>query len=180
MAVPTANPPDRVIAGTVNNSQFHDSGFQEFQCPANAPLWWVGTGKRDELGLACSIEDALSGRSGRMLAGQDGLETFLHQLLPGPGNRVDAGIQGGGDLPVTPSFAGLGSIGFQQDARPHQLTCTVFALMDQRVEPFALLVAELHDVLLHASLFRGHDASPSLRSHRFRGSHQNQRHRVVG
>jgi hypothetical protein len=68
-----------------------------------------------------------------MLAGQDGLEAFLHQLLPGPGNRVDAGIQGGGDLAITPSFAGLGSIGFQQDARPHQLTCTVFALMDQRV-----------------------------------------------
>jgi hypothetical protein len=50
-----------------------------------------------------------------MLAGQDGLETFLHQLLPGPGNRVDAGIQGGGDLAVTPSFAGLGSIGFPRD-----------------------------------------------------------------
>ena len=28
-----------------------------------------------------------------MLVGQDGLEPFLHQLLAGPGNRVDAGIQ---------------------------------------------------------------------------------------
>jgi hypothetical protein len=29
-------------------------------------------------------------------------------------------------------------------------------------------------------LFRGHDASPSLRSHRFRDSHQNQRRGVLG
>jgi hypothetical protein len=115
-----------------------------------------------------------------MLADQDGLEAFLHQLLPCPGNRADAGIQGGRDLAVTPSFAGLRSIGFQQDARPHQLACTVFALMDQRVEPFARLAAELHDVPLYASLFGDHDASPSLRSCRFRDPHQNQGHKVLG
>src|SRR4051812_30208322 len=46
--------------------------------------------------------------------------------------------------------------------------------MDQRVEPFALLATELHEVLLYGSLFRGHDASPSLRSHRFSDSRQNQ------
>jgi hypothetical protein len=109
-----------------------------------------------------------------MLADQDGLEAFLHQLLPGPGNRGDAGIQGGGDLAVTPSLAGLRSIGLQQDTRLHQLASAVFALLDQRVELFALLVAEVHDVLLYGSSLRSHDSSPSLRSHRFRDPHQNQ------
>ena len=103
-----------------------------------------------------------------MLAGQHGLEPFLHQLLAGPGNRVDAGIQSRGDPAVTPSFAGLGGVGLQQDARLHQLAGSVFALTDQRVEPFALPLAELHDILLYGGLFRGHDASPPLRSHRFR------------
>ena len=112
--------------------------------------------------------------AGECLRVRRGLEPFLHQLLAGPGNGVDAGIQRGGDLAVAPAFAGLGGIGLQQDARLHQLTCSVFALLDQRVEPFALLVAELHDVLLYGSLFRGHDASPSLRRHRFRDPPQNQ------
>src|SRR5271154_6225798 len=114
-----------------------------------------------------------------MLAGKYGLEAFLHQLLPGPGNRVEADIQGGGNLTVTPSVAALRGIGLQQDARLHQLTGTVLALMDQRVELFALPVAELHDILLHSSLFRGHDVSPSLPRHRFRDPPQNQRRWVL-
>jgi hypothetical protein len=109
-----------------------------------------------------------------MLAGQDGLDPLLHQLLAGPGNRVDAGIQSRGDLTVTPSFAGIGGVGLQQDACLHQLACTVFPRMDHRVEPFALLIAERHDILLYGSLFRGHDSSPPLRSHRFRDWPQNQ------
>ena len=51
----------------------------------------------------------------------------------------------------------------------------MLAFVDQRVELFTLLVAELHDVLLYRSLLRSHDASPPLRSHRFRDPHQNQR-----
>jgi hypothetical protein len=34
--------------------------------------------------------------------------------------------------------------------------------MDQRVEPLALLIAELHDILLYGNLLRGHDSSPAL------------------
>jgi hypothetical protein len=102
-----------------------------------------------------------------MLAGQDGLEPFFHQLLPGPGNRIDAGVQSRRDLAVTPSFAGLGDIRLQQDACLHQLSRAVLACADQPIEPLALFVAESHDVLLYGSLFRGHDASPGLRSHRF-------------
>ena len=97
-----------------------------------------------------------------MLTGQDGLEPFLHQLLAGPGNRGDANIQGRGDLTVTPSFASLGGIGLQQDACFYQLVCTVFALTDQHRELFALLVAELHDILLYGDLFRGHESPPSV------------------
>jgi hypothetical protein len=55
----------------------------------------------------------------------------------------------------------------------------VFALMDQRVQPFALLVAELHDALLYGSSLRSPDASPSLRSHRFREPTLNQRRGVL-
>jgi hypothetical protein len=51
--------------------------------------------------------------------------------------------------------------------------------MDQPVEPVALLRAELHNILLYGSLFRGHDASPSLRRNRFREPHQNQRRGVL-
>jgi hypothetical protein len=43
----------------------------------------------------------------------------------------------------------------------------VFAHMYQHVKPFPLLSAEPHHVPLHGNLFRGHNASPSLRSHRF-------------
>jgi hypothetical protein len=115
-----------------------------------------------------------------MLAGQHRVESLLHQLLAGSGNRGDAGVQGEGDLAITPPFAGLRRVGFQQDARPHQLARAVFALMDQRVELFALLVVERYDVLLYGSSLRSHDASPSLRRHRFREPMQNQRRGVLG
>jgi hypothetical protein len=40
------------------------------------------------------------------------------------------------------------------EGRGGKLACAVFALVNQRVEPFALLIAELHDMLLCGSLFR--------------------------
>ena len=42
-----------------------------------------------------------------MLTDKHGIEAFFHQLLAGPGNDVDAGIEGGGDFAVPPSFASL-------------------------------------------------------------------------
>jgi hypothetical protein len=97
-----------------------------------------------------------------MLVGQRRFEPLLHQSLAGPGNGVDGGIQRTGNLAVAPALAGLGDIGLQQNTRLHQLTCTVFAGTDQWVEPFALLVAELHDVLLYGHLLRGHVSSPMV------------------
>jgi hypothetical protein len=103
-----------------------------------------------------------------MLADQDTLKPFFHQLLAGPGHGVGAGIQGGCDLAVAPTFARLGGVGLQQDTRLGEQPCRVFARMDQRVEPPALLIAEPHHIPLYGNLFRGHEASPSLRSHRVR------------
>ena len=51
-----------------------------------------------------------------MLANQDGLEAFFHQLLAGPGNRIGAGIEGLGNPAVTPPFARFRGVGLQQDA----------------------------------------------------------------
>jgi len=109
-----------------------------------------------------------------MLAGQNGLEAFLHQLRAGPGYGADADIQSRGDLAVAPSFVGLGRVRLQQDAYLCQLACAVFAFVNQRVEPYALVIAELHDILLHSNMFRDHDSSPSLRSYRFGDPSQNQ------
>ena len=72
-----------------------------------------------------------------MVTGQDGFEPFLDQLLAGPGNCADAGIQSRGDLAVAPSFASLRGVGLQQDARLQPPPRRVFALMDQCVEPVA-------------------------------------------
>src|SRR5208337_3236939 len=103
---------------------------------ARAPLA-ASNRQRDQLGLRCAIEDALSGRGWRMVTGQDGFEPFLDQLLAGPGNCADAGIQSRGDLAVAPSFASLRGVGLQQDARLQPPPRRVFALMDQCVEPVA-------------------------------------------
>jgi hypothetical protein len=51
-----------------------------------------------------------------MLADKHGTEALFHQLLADPSNGVDAGIEGGGDFTVPPSFASLGGIRLQQDA----------------------------------------------------------------
>lgn len=109
-----------------------------------------------------------------MLADKHGIEAFFHQLLAGPGNGVDAGIKGGGDFAVPPSFASFRGIGLQQNASLGQLPGGVFTRTYQRVEPFPLFIAELHNVPLLGNLFRGHEASPSLRSQRVRDLPQNQ------
>ena len=109
-----------------------------------------------------------------MLADKHGIEAFFHQLLAGPSNGVDTGIEGGGDFAVPPSFASLRGISLQQNARLGPLPGRVFTGTDQRVEPFPLLITELHHVPLLGNLFRGHAASPSLRSERVRDLPQNQ------
>ena len=76
-------------------------------------------------------------------------------------------------LSLHPSPAS-GDVSFQQNACLGQLPGRVFAHTYQRVETLPLLIAERHYVLLHGNPFRGHDASPSLRSYRFGKSPRNQ------
>jgi hypothetical protein len=78
--------------------------------------------------------------AGEMLADKHGIEAFFHQLLAGPSNGVDAGIEGGGDFAVPPSFASLRGISLQQNACLAQLPGRVLAGTYQRVEPFPLLI----------------------------------------
>ena len=93
-------PPDRVVAGAIDNVQLHDRGFQQRQCPSLAPLRRRRAGQRDQLGLRGTVEDALSGGVGRVFAGQGSIEASLHQLLARAGDGVDAGIQRLGDPAV--------------------------------------------------------------------------------
>src|SRR5277367_6385137 len=109
-----------------------------------------------------------------MLADQDGVEALFHQLLAGPSNGIDASVEGGGDFAVPPSFASLRGVGLQQNAGLGQLSGRVLTRTDQRVELLSLLIAELYHVPLLGNPFRGHEASPSLRSHRVRDLPQNQ------
>jgi hypothetical protein len=155
-------PADRVVAGAIDDVQLHYRGLQQFQGPPRTPLGRLGTSKRDQLGLGGAIEDALSGRAGRVLAGQGGIQSALHQLLAGAGNGVDAGLQRLGDLTVALAFAGLRGVGLPQDACFQELAGRCFTLLDQRIEPLALVLAELDDILLYGWLFRGRNASPGL------------------
>jgi hypothetical protein len=109
-----------------------------------------------------------------MLADKHGIEAFFHQLLAGPSDGVDAGIECGGDVTVAPSFSSLRGISLQQNACLGQLSGRVLTRSYQRVEPFPLLIAELNHIPLLGNLFRGHESSPSLRSQRVRDLPQNQ------
>ena len=68
-----------------------------------------------------------------MMALQGTVQTFLNQALAGPGNGIDAGLQGGGDLTVAPSLAGVRGVCFQQDACFQLLSRRVFSLPDHRI-----------------------------------------------
>jgi len=116
MAVPTANAPDRIVAGALDDVQFHDGLLQQLQRPPLATLGRWRTGQGDQFRFRGPVEDARSGRGWRVLADQDGLEAFFHQLLAGPGNRIGAGIEGLGNPTVTPPVACFRGVGLQQDA----------------------------------------------------------------
>src|SRR5580704_19394384 len=85
--------PDRVVAGALNDLQFHDLVFQQCQCPTGPTLGRFRTGQRDQFGLRGTIEDALAGRIWGMLAGEDRVEAVLDQPLAYPREGGDTGIQ---------------------------------------------------------------------------------------
>ena len=62
-----------------------------------------------------------------MLADQDGLKPFFHQLLTSPCHCVRARIEGRCNLAVTPSFTSFRRVSLQQDACLGQQAGRVFA-----------------------------------------------------
>src|SRR3984885_40058 len=73
------------------------------------------------ISLAGSVENTRSGRGWGMLADKNGLKAFFHQLLAGSRHRVDAGVDGGGDLAVAPSVASVRCVRLQQNTSSGQL-----------------------------------------------------------
>ncbi len=57
MAVPTANPADRIVAGAFNDFQFHDLVLQQTKRPFRVSRRRFGAGERDQPGLFLTIED---------------------------------------------------------------------------------------------------------------------------
>jgi len=96
-----------------------------------------------------------------MLAGQDGVNSLFHEPLSSPGHRAHTGLEGCRDLAVIPGLASLRGVGLQQDARLQQLSRWVVTFFNQFVKPFALLIAEPHDVPLYSQLL-SHESSPSV------------------
>ena len=54
--------PDCVVAGAIDDFQFHHSSFQQRQRPPLMLFWWRGTGERDQLGFSGTVEDGPSTR----------------------------------------------------------------------------------------------------------------------
>src|ERR1700674_663686 len=95
-----------------------------------------------------------------MSARQGGVQSFPHQCPARPADRVDAGVQSDRDLAIVPARAGVGCVGLQQDTRFEQLARSVFAGLDQHIQPLTLLFAEPNDELASGLSLRGHDVSP--------------------
>jgi hypothetical protein len=87
-----------------------------------------------------------------MVTLQRAFNAFLDQTLACPGDRIDAGVERGGDLTVAPALSGVRGVGFQQDASLQQVPRGVFVLIDRRIELLAFLVTELHDVFFDGDL----------------------------
>src|SRR5271157_1553153 len=91
------------------------------------PAGGVEQAKAISFGLRGTSEHARPGRGWRMLARKNGIEAFFNQLLTGPADRRDTGVQGPGDPAIAPSLAALRDVSLQQDASLHQQLCRMFA-----------------------------------------------------
>ena len=97
-----------------------------------------------------------------MMALQRTVQAFFNQTLTGSGDRIDAGRQGGGDLAVAPSLAGVRGVGFQQDTRFQLLARRMLSLVDHRAQLVSLLIAERDDIFFDGDHFPGHESAPLL------------------
>ena len=86
------------------------------------------------------------------------VEPVFDQPLARAEDGRDAGVEGVRDPAVAPAVAGFGNIGFQQDACFKEFGGGVFALVDRRLERFALFRTQPDDVFFDRNLW--HDPIP--------------------
>src|ERR1700690_570962 len=94
-------PPDRRVAGTIDNVEFHDLFLQQPQGPAWASLGRLGTSQGNQFGFFLTVENPCNRRRRPLLTAEPRLEAFLRQLLPHPVNHGCAGLQRLDDPAVT-------------------------------------------------------------------------------
>jgi len=92
-----------------------------------------------------------------VFAGQRRLDPLFDQSTPGAADIVaadivDAGVQRRRDRAVAPTFARLRHVRLQQDARLRRRLRRMLARADHRLQPLALLGAQLHHIFLDRNL----------------------------
>src|SRR3984893_14849690 len=155
------NPPDRAVAGTIHNVEFHDLVLQQPQGPTRASLRGFGARQCDQSSFLLTVKNSRHRRPRPLLAAQNGLKALLNQLLACPIHRCSAGLQRLDDPAVAPSFASIRNVGLQQYPRLHQPLCRAFAFADHLVELLALVLAQPHHILLYRNRLASHDRPPS-------------------
>jgi hypothetical protein len=150
-------PPDRRVAGTLDDVEFHDLVLQQPQGPARASLGRFGTSQGNQLGFLLAVENPRNRRRRPLLAAQHRLKAFLHQLPAHPVNHRCAGLQRLDDPAVTPAFTRFRDIGLQQNPRLQQALRRVLSFPQQRCKPLAFLATQPHNISLYRNLLRSHD-----------------------
>src|SRR5271157_1034351 len=152
---------DRVVAGLLDDVQFDDLLLEQAQTPMREPLGRRRAGQGDQFRLRRSVENPRPGGVRIVFAGQRRRDPFFDQSTPGAADIVDAGVQRRRDRAVAPTFARLRHVRLQQDARLRQRLCRMLARADHRLQPFALLGAQLHHIFLDRNLPARHESPPS-------------------
>src|SRR5580704_6574469 len=94
-----------------------------------------------------------------MMPLQRTVQAFFNQALAGSSDRIDTGLQSGGDLAVAPSLTGVRCVCLQPDARFQLAPRRMLSLADQRVQLIPLVVAERDDVFLDDNHFPDHGST---------------------
>src|ERR1700687_1677840 len=155
-------PPDRVVAGALDNVQFDDLLLEQAQAPTGETLRGRREGQCDQFCFCYAVENPRPGGIGIVFAPQHRLESLLDELAPGPLDSGNAGVQRRGNPAVAPAFAELRYVRLQQDAGLRQQLGGTLAFADQLVELGAFLRAQPYYVLLDGNLFPDHESPPSL------------------
>ena len=150
-------PPDRGVAGAIDNVEFHNLFLQQPQGPARPAFGRLRASQGNQLGFLLAVEDPRNRRRRPLLAAQHSLEAFFHKLLAHPVNHGNAGVQSPDDPAVTPAFTGFRDIGLQQYPRLQQPLRWALSFSYQRFELLAFLAAQPHNILLYRNLLRSHD-----------------------